>query len=559
MQDHRQPSGFKRLGIDSARAGERPINEFSGDSDDLPVPTCTGRDIHALAPPASSRTQTLVGNTRDPLPEAPRSKTSPPLAPQPPPRVVRPRPLPQRAQRKQLAFPPEGFVAAQARSGYPPHKRTSSSAPSQVTPLPPKKTRSPPPSDGEDDAQCASDQTKFAPGSTVGRYDDLFPDDHADHEAPHSPSDPSSHANQIIPIIPTDAQWQALTEQIAEMTRQFLVDGMPGEELSDHPIDGSPITFLMNKARSFDTWHRARRAPTRPTDECVASKSQSEARPAMETYGRRIARAAVPEKKQKRAARRNFVLRTNTRMQRMAQGREVQRARTFFFSYGVTFFYKLLEEVAAFASQYGSPHSPAQGESKTPITYTGGMRVTNFDRYLVKLLFVLESFRKVESARRPNRTRFNRTRLITKDVPPREHPMGAHTTPERSQPDTTTPQPPELPAENLCSWKENFLGVILFLYLLFRSLKIFPNSSKALRVTCFPPREPGGKRPLSPSSEGRNKFDPKDYSKQPNRRIKLVDCDHTQSWEGKFERRTCNTLVLLRLILARFVFFLHGR
>ena len=63
--------------------------------------------------------------------------------------------------------------------------------------------------------------------------------------------------------------------------------------------------------------------PTHPPDELLKSKTKQQVRNIMNTYGKRIARAVVPEDKQKKAERRNFVTRTAQKMTPVIDNREV--------------------------------------------------------------------------------------------------------------------------------------------------------------------------------------------------------------------------------------------
>ena len=124
-------------------------------------------------------------------------------------------------------------------------------------------------------------------------------------------------------MIPTDDQWESMTEAVVAEVNKFLMEGMPTLEEEEPEVGGHPVAWLLQRARTFDEWNRPHRLPTHPKAETLTAPPQHEARKLMATYAKRVARATVPVEKQTKAARRNFAIRTTKKLSSMAGSREV--------------------------------------------------------------------------------------------------------------------------------------------------------------------------------------------------------------------------------------------
>ena len=317
---------FTRLDLQAAKNEFDPIPEYEGPLDSALVPrpqiivrreneTLQYRriDSHPSSPPTNptpSR-ESLIDNLggknladlSKPTSKAKSPLSSPVLAP---------------AKKNPLVFSPKGFVSK--RSLPPPEH------------LPCEKSVR--------KNKYSSDQTTFAPGSIIEELPTLPPTlsdtsnpfGYSDREA--SSSSIPDRPTTVTQMAPTQEQWDNLTAQVIDSVTDYLRSNLPNLPNEDLPTQHHPVTWIMNRARHFDANFRPHRAPNPLTEEQLANQSPQEVRRLISVYGKRLARSVVPEEKQKRAAWRNFVFRTNQRLTQMVDQAEVINP----YSYCVAYF-----------------------------------------------------------------------------------------------------------------------------------------------------------------------------------------------------------------------------
>ena len=250
-----------------------------------------------------------------------------------------PPPLPKSAHRKAnpLVFSSAGFLsnertfASHEDPSLPSKKRSPA-----LAPVPSPKTRRRRPNEN---SRYSSDQATFAPGSCVdsgttlssGNVDDWPADYETSSANPFSPSPSFSPTltattsrHDIVPMIPTDEQWDRLTDSVVAEVRNYLAAGLPIPDEEEPETSGHPVAWLLQRARTFEEWNKPHRMPTHPTPEDLSQLSQSQVRKKMSVYANRVTRASVPAAKQLSAAWRNFTIRTTNKLTQMIERNEVQ-------------------------------------------------------------------------------------------------------------------------------------------------------------------------------------------------------------------------------------------
>ena len=245
---------FHRLDIEAAIDGVRPIPNFSGSQDDIPVPALS-HDWAAHAPKAQKNTHTASSASRPALEPLSRSPVFDRHQNEPNTTQARPKTLktpPGTKKKNPLMLSSAGFIS----------KRDLS--PPALAPQPSKRRNR---------HEYESDQSTFAPGSIIDRSGPLSsngPNDWPADYAQSSVRDPSTSpslsptAHPVIPMIPTEEQWDSLTDQVVDAVSAYLESNMPTEDTDDLHIQGHPIAWLMGRARTFDESFRAHRPPTHP-------------------------------------------------------------------------------------------------------------------------------------------------------------------------------------------------------------------------------------------------------------------------------------------------------
>ena len=121
-------------------------------------------------------------------------------------------------------------------------------------------------------------------------------------------------------LAPTHEQWE-------DLKNSAILAALDKDDVSDNEgdsvLDGHPVAYILNKARSFESNFREHRMPTPPTEEAKDACNPKQLRDLMRTFGRRVLRASVSPAHQKKAAWRNFTLRTNNTLRKMISGGKV--------------------------------------------------------------------------------------------------------------------------------------------------------------------------------------------------------------------------------------------
>ena len=144
----------------------------------------------------------------------------------------------------------------------------------------------------------SSHQLALAPGSIVEELPTLSPrpselsdppksnhssGDQEDEASPRGhlrpPSTIREQSGDAItqrPLAPTTERWGELTRQVLDQAGEYMRAGLPPLEDEDSfPIQGRPVTWLVNRARTFDSSFRAHRPPTHTAPETLASKTRT--------------------------------------------------------------------------------------------------------------------------------------------------------------------------------------------------------------------------------------------------------------------------------------------